>query len=280
MRKKLSTIILVVMLFLGLSLLLYPAVSNYINSMLQSGKINDYIETTSKLSDEDYTEILNKAKEYNNEIARTGINFELSDEQEEIYNQTLKIADDGLMSYIDIPSINCTLPIYHGTDDSVLQVGVGHIEGSSLPIGGSSTHCILLAHRGLPSAKLFSALDKLTIGDTFTLYTLDETLTYEVDELKIVDGMDYCTLVTCTPYGVNTHRLLVRGHRIANPTESDLRITADATQFDTIIVAPFAAIPIILVMMILLFVGDKNKRRHKAIEKLIEKEEKDSEKKT
>jgi sortase A len=255
MRKKLSTLILMVILLLGLSLLLYPAVSNYINSMLQNKEISNYVEDVAQMSDDEY-------------------------------NETLNILGNGLMGYIDIPTIDCTLPIYHGTDETVLQSGAGHIEGSSLPVGGESTHCVILAHRGLPSAKLFSALDKVTVGDTFTLNTLNEVLTYEVDQIKIVlpeevddlrivDGKDYCTLVTCTPYGVNTHRLLVRGHRVENTEEAEaIRVTAEASQFDTIVVAPFAALPIIVVMMIILFTGDSKQRKHKEIEDLIGKEEK------
>jgi sortase A len=186
-----------------------------------------------------------------------------SDELAE-YNSQLAFADDGLMSYIEIPSIDVYLPIYHGTDSTVLDVGVGHIPGSSLPVGGESTHCVLLAHRGLPSAKLFSNLDKLAEGDTFTITTLKETLTYEVDQILITEpddvsalgieeGKDYCTLVTCTPYGVNTQRLLVRGHRVETEGETELGyVSAEARQIQPVVVAPFAAIPIILAMMLLL----------------------------
>jgi sortase A len=292
MRKKLSTIILVIMLFLGLSLLLYPAVSNYVNTMHQTHKISDYIDETANLSDEDYEAILQQAREYNQRLAEYGGDLTLDDEQKKEYYSMLDITSDGLMSYIDIPSINCTLPIYHGSDETVLQSGVGHIEGSSLPVGGESSHCVLLAHRGLPSAKLFTALDKVEIGDTFTLNTLNEVLTYEVDQIKIVEpedtedlrivqGEDYCTLVTCTPYGVNTHRLLVRGHRVENEKEAEqIRVTADASQFDTIVVVPFAAVPIIVVMMILLFTSDKKRYNHKLMEKSIGKEDKDSENQT
>jgi sortase A len=292
MRKKLSTIILMVILLLGLSLLLYPAVSNYINSMLQNKEISNYVEDVAQMSDDEYEEVLKEAQEYNKWLAQRGGDLELTDEERERYNETLNILGNGLMGYIEIPTIDCTLPIYHGTDETVLQSGAGHIEGSSLPIGGESTHCVILAHRGLPSAKLFSSLDKLTVGDTFTLNTLDEILTYEVDQIKIVlpeevddlrivEGKDYCTLVTCTPYGVNTHRLLVRGHRVEDTEEAEaIRVTADASQFDTIVVAPFAALPIIVVMMIILFTGDSKQRKHKEIEDLIGKEEEESDRKT
>ena len=176
------------------------------------------------------------------------------------------------MSYIEIPNIKCSLPIYHGTDEAVLQIAVGHIEGSSLPVGGVNTHCVLSGHRGLPSAKLFSDLDKLEEGDLFMIRTLDQTLTYEVDQirivlpeeiddLKIVEGEDLCTLVTCTPYGINTHRLLVRGHRVANQEDAEnIRVTAEAMQVDTRIVAAFVAVPILLVLLIWLLVSTRKKR--------------------
>ena len=176
------------------------------------------------------------------------------------------------MSYIEIPKIKCSLPIYHGTDEAVLQIAVGHIEGSSLPVGGVNTHCVLSGHRGLPSAKLFSDLDKLEEGDLFMIRTLNQTLTYEVDQirivlpeeiddLEIVEGEDLCTLVTCTPYGINTHRLLVRGHRVANQEDAEnIRVTAEAMQVDTRIVAAFVAVPILLVLLIWLLVSTRKKR--------------------
>ncbi len=283
MRKKLSTIILVFLLLLGLSLLLYPAVSNYVNTMLQSGAISTYTEAASNLDDDERQSILDAAVAYNETLAKKSTSFDLSDEETAEYNAQLDIAKDGLMSYIDIPKINCTLPIYHGTSDEVLQVGVGHLAGSSLPVGGESSHCVLLAHRGLPSAKLFSALDQLEEGDTFTLYTLGETLTYEVDQIKIVEpedisdlkiqtGNDYCTLVTCTPYGVNTHRLLVRGHRIASPEDvEELHVTADASQIEPIFAAPFAAIPIVLLMMGYLFTSNPRKCKAKSKKRIDKK---------
>jgi sortase A len=244
-------------------LLLYPSVSDYWNSKRQSYAISKYEEAVSNLEDDEKQKLLDDAIAYNDELYAANGDFVLSDEELEEYNSTLDITDDGLMSYIEIPSIDVYLPIYHGTDDNVLSVGVGHIAGSSLPVGGESTHCVLLAHRGLPSAKLFTNLDELTVGDTFTLRTLDETLTYEVDQILITDpddvsaleieeGEDYCTLVTCTPYGINTQRLLVRGKRIETDEEEDLYVMADAKQIKPIAVAPFAAVPIILVMIILL----------------------------
>ena len=180
----------------------------------------------------------------------------------------------GIMGYIDIPGIDCSLPIYHGTEESVLQIAVGHLEWSSLPVGGESTHCVLSGHRGLPSAKLFTNLDKLQAGDIFLLRVLDEVLTYEVDQILIVEpqetgalriekGKDYCTLVTCTPYGINTHRLLVRGHRIDNIEEAKtVRVTADAIQIEPLLVAPVVAIPILLLLMILLLLPKQPRKKH------------------
>lgn len=176
------------------------------------------------------------------------------------------------MSYIEIPKIKCSLPIYHGTDEGVLQIAIGHIEGSSLPVGGVNTHCVLSGHRGLPSAKLFSNLDKLEEGDIFMIRTLDQTLTYEVDQIRIVlpdevddlkieEGKDLCTLVTCTPYGINTHRLLVRGHRVANREEAEaVRVTADAMQVDNRIVATCIAVPVLLILLAGIFVSGRRKR--------------------
>jgi sortase A len=281
MRKRISTIILVIMLLLGLSLLLYPAVSNYVNTRQQTSAISDYLEQTANLTNEEYEKMLKEAQEYNKMLAERNGDFNLSYEEKQEYYSTLNVTDDGLMSYVDIPSIDCTLPIYHGTSDTVLQAGAGHIEGSSLPVGGESTHCVILAHRGLPSAKLFSALDKLNVGDTFTLNTLGETLTYEVDQILIVlpddtsnlrieEGEDYCTLVTCTPYGINTHRLLVRGKRVEDNGNSDanVHITADAMQIEPMLIAPFVAFVIAAIMLTWFLAGTgtrkpKKERKHK-----------------
>ena len=184
----------------------------------------------------------------------------------------LDISDNGIMGYIEIPSIKCSLPIYHGVDEAVLQIAVGHIEWTSLPVGGESTHCVLSGHRGLPSAKLFTNLDQLVVGDIFIMRVLDETLTYEVDQirivepqdveaLKIVPGEDLCTLVTCTPYGVNTHRLLVRGHRVENQTDAAMiYVTADAMQIEPVLVAPIVATPMLLLLLVWLMIRYRKKR--------------------
>lgn len=272
MKKKVSTILLILVLCIGLSLLLYPTVSDYINSLHQSKAIAGYSEAVDNMDEEERKIILEKAKKYNAALAQRGNMWQLDNEQLNDYNNQLNVSGTAVMSYIEIPSIDCTLPIYHGTDEAVLQIAVGHLEGTSLPVGGESSHCVLSGHRGLPSAKLFTDLDRLVEGDIFVLKTLDEVFTYEVDRISIVlpnevssltieDGKDLCTLVTCTPYGVNTHRLLVRGHRIENLQDSfKIRITAEAQQIDPLIVAPVLSIPILIIFFICIFVIDRRKR--------------------
>lgn len=283
MKKKtnsITNVILVVLLLAGLSLLLYPSVSNYWNSLHQSRAITDYAEKVAELDTEQYEAVWEAAFAYNAELAKNGGNvLGMSEEKRAEYESLLDVSGNGIMGYIEIPQISCSLPIYHGADDAVLQVAVGHLEWSSLPVGGESTHCVLSGHRGLPSAKLFTRLDELQNGDVFMLRVLDEVLTYEVDQVLIVEpdeinslgitqGEDYCTLVTCTPYGINTHRLLVRGHRIENIAESDtIWITADAGQIEPLIVAPFAAIPLLLVLLVLLFVPKRRPRGEMVNEK-------------
>ena len=270
MRKHLSTIILILVFLVGLSLLLYPTVSDYWNSFHQSRAIAGYAQTVADLDEDNYEKFLADAEDYNKTIAKSGNRFELSKKEQKQYESLLNVAGDGMMGYIDIPSIDCTLPIYHGTSDQVLQSGVGHLEGTSLPVGGESSHCVISGHRGLPSAKLFTDLDELREGDVFRIYVLDETLTYEVDQISIVlpeefddlqiqKGKDLCTLVTCTPYGINTHRLLVRGHRIE--TDEKSRVRADAMQIDPTIVAPILAVPMLLLLVILIIVLPKGKKK-------------------
>ena len=276
MKKKnnnWTTIVLVLLLLAGVSLLLYPSVSDYWNSMHQTRAIASYAENVSQLDAAQYDAMWQAAQEYNATLARRENAFALSDEQKAEYESLLNVSGLGVMGYIEIPEISCSLPIYHGTEESVLQIAVGHIEWSSLPVGGEGTHCVLSGHRGLPSAKLFTNLDKLSIGDTFLLRVLDEVLTYEVDQILIVEpeqvdalaivpGEDLCTLVTCTPYGINTHRLLVRGHRVENAAEAaQVHVTADAVQFEPLLVAPALAIPILLVLLIVLLLP---KRRSKS----------------
>jgi len=282
MKKHLSTIILVFILLLGIAILLYPTLSDYYNSFFQSRAIASYIEQMEAVDPVDYQREWDRAREYNRELTRKSNRFLLSDEEYAAYEKLLNLTGSGIMGYIEVPKIDCTLPIYHGTDEAVLQIAVGHIEGSSLPIGEPGTHAVLSGHRGLPSAKLFTDLDKVELGDLFVIRVLDEIMTYEVDQILIVlpeemdalaidPAQDYCTLVTCTPYGVNTHRLLVRGHRTENEElEKLVKIVADATQIDPRLMAPVFAAPLLLVLFIgmMIVTGRKNRmarRRRRAL---------------
>ena len=261
----------------GLSLLLYPSVSDYWNSFHQTQAIASYAEEVSGLNEVEYDKLWAEAQEYNEKLAKQDSIFMLPEAQKKEYTKLLDISGTGIMGYIEIPSIRCSLPIYHGTEESALQIAVGHLEWSSLPVGGESTHCVLSGHRGLPSAKLFTNLDQLKEGDVFLLRVLDEVLTYEVDQILIVEpqetdsltieeGKDLCTLVTCTPYGINTHRLLVRGHRIENLEDANsIYVTADAMQIEPLIVAPVLAVPILLLLLIAVMLpgGGKAKSRRK-----------------
>ena len=261
-RKNFTTVLLMVILLAGLSLLLYPTVSDYWNSFHQSRAIASYAEDVAQIDDDTYEQMWDQAVKYNKKLNKRANHWFMTKKQEKKYNKVLNISGTGIMGYVEIPKIKVSLPIYHGTDEAILQVAVGHIPGSSMPVGGEGTHCVLSGHRGLPSAKLFTDLDQMEVGDTFMLRVLDETLTYEVDQilivlpnemsdLEMIAGEDLCTLVTCTPYGVNSHRLLVRGHRIANmETASDIRVTADAQQIEPVLVAPLIAGPILLVLVL------------------------------
>ncbi len=239
MKKHLTTIVLIIMLIAGLSLLLYPTISDYWNSFHQTRAIASYEDQVNNIDEEQKQQMLKLAKEYNERLVGMVDRWKLSAEEYEYYESILDVTGTGIMGYVEIPNIKVQLPVYHGTNQEVLQIAVGHVEGSSLPVGGIGTHSVLSGHRGLSSAKLFTDIDQLTEGDIFRFSVLGETLTYQVDQIHIVlpdeindleidRDMDYCTLVTCTPYGVNSHRLLVRGHRIEN--ENDARIiVADAS---------------------------------------------------
>ena len=272
MKKHLSTIILVLVLVLGLGIMLYPTVSDWWNSFHQTRAIASYSDTVATMDNEIYDQLWQEAEAYNAALAQKANPYFFTEEDQALYDSTLNVSGTGIMGYIDIPEIKCTLPIYHGTSDAVLQVGVGHIEGSSLPVGGEGPHCVLSGHSGLPSAVLFTHLEDLDIGDLFTLQIMDETLTYEVDRfnrvlphemelLTIEEGKDSCTLVTCTPYGINTHRLLVHAHRVANEAATaHIRVTADAVRIDPILVSPAAAAPMLLLLFLwLMFGGGKKK---------------------
>ena len=271
MKKHSGTILLVLIFFVGLAVMLYPTISDYINQRNQTRVVNSYAQQVDGLSDADYTAYFDAADVFNQKIAADPDALYHAD-RFSTYSTTLDVTGTGIMGYITIPRIGVELPIYHGTSDAVLQVAAGHLEGTSLPVGGESTHAVISAHRGLPSAKLFTNLDKLREGDTFLLRVLDEILTYEVDQilivepqdtaaLEITEGEDYCTLVTCTPYGINTHRLLVRGHRIDNIEEvKTVRVTADAVQLEPMLVAPVVAVPMLLILLILLLLPRRRKK--------------------
>ena len=270
MGKHLSTIILLLLMLIGLSLLLYPTVSDCWNAFHQTRAIAFYTESVAKLEKPQYENLWQAARAYNQALSIREAPDYFSEDPE--YESLLDVSGLGVMGYLEIPKIDVSLPIYHGTEESVVQIAVGHLPWSSLPVGGKSTHCVLSGHRGLPSAKLFTNLDKLREGDTFLLRILDEVLTYEVDQilivepqetaaLRVVEGKDYCTLVTCTPYGINTHRLLVRGHRIENMEQAKtIRITADAVQIEPLLVAPIVAIPMLLILLVLLLLPRRRKR--------------------
>ncbi len=268
-----STVLLVLAFFVGLSLLLYPTVSDYWNSLHQSRAVVQYVEQVNDLDDELYAQLLQQAQQYNTWLRTSDNRYRITPEIEQQYRSILDLTGTGIMGYIEIPAINCSLPIYHGTDESVLQIAIGHLPWSSFPVGGAGTHCVVSGHRGLPSAKLFTDLDDLIVGDQFLIRVLNETLTYEVDQILIVEpqeidaleltrGEDYCTLVTCTPYGINSHRLLVRGHRVENTeTAKTIRVTADAILIDPIIVAPLVAAPMLLALLLALLLGTPGRKK-------------------
>ena len=275
-RKNFSTVLLLVTLMIGISLLLYPTISDYWNSFHQSRAIAGYAEAVAEMDTVDYEKIWNDAVEYNKELQKRSNHWFLTEEQQEEYESMLNVSGNGIMGYIEIPLIKVSLPIYHGVDEGILQVAIGHIEGSSLPVGGKGSHCVISGHRGLPSAKLFTDLDQLAEGDIFMLRVLDETLTYEVDQILIVEPndmsslefdeeKDYCTLVTCTPYGINSHRLLVRGHRVANLEESEeseeIRVTADAQQIDPVLITPALAGILLVLLLLGTFVWNRVRSR-------------------
>ncbi len=270
MKKHFSTIILILVFFVGLSVLLYPTISNYINQKNQSRAVIDYDTAVSKMKKDDYNAYFKKAELYNQMLAKHPSYFYEPD-QLPGYNNILNIEKTGMMGYISIEKIGVELPIYHGTSDSILQSAAGHLKGTSFPIGGTSTHSVISAHRGLPSAKLFTNLDELEKGDTFTITILDRLLTYEVDSISIVlpdkvdqlqiqEGKDYCTLMTCTPYGINTHRLLVRGHRIPNKKDNNIRVISDAYQIEPIVIAPIIAGILLFLLLVWMLIRNRRKK--------------------
>ena len=285
MRKQLGNIILTVILFIGIGLLVYPTFSDWWNSFHQTRAIAGYSAAVANMDKEEFDRMWAEAEAFNSYLANTPGRFSLSEAEVQTYNSILDVTGTGIMGYIDIPSIKVSLPIYHGTDEAILQIAIGHIIGTSFPIGGEGAHCAVSGHRGLPSAKLFTDIDQLQAGDKFLLQVLDRTLTYEVDQIRIVlpqelqdleidPYQDYCTLITCTPYGVNTHRLLVRGHRVDNDVTDVARVTADAMRFEPVIVAPLVAAPILFILLIYLLISTSrwNRRRkaHRSRDELME----------
>ena len=273
MKKHASTILLFLIFFIGLSLLLYPSFADWWNSFHQSRAVASYVEQVANMDDDKYQEIWNAAWDYNRSLIDRPNDYLLSDEQREHYNALLNVGGNGVMGYIEVPKMDIVYPIYHGTDEAVLQIAIGHLDWTSMPVGGEGSHCVVSGHRGLPSARLFTDLDQMEVGDTFLLRVLDEVLTYEVDQilivephvtedLLIVEGQDLCTLVTCTPYGINSHRMLVRGHRIATEeVKAVRRVTADAVQIEPVIVAPFVAAPMLLILLIALLMPRPKERK-------------------
>lgn len=269
MKNRKSTIILLISFFIGLSVLLYPSLSSFWNSKTQSEVIVDYEAMLAQFKPEDYTAFFEEADLYNQKL-RELKNPLMDYAQLTEYNQVLNTGGNGMIGYITIPKISQELPLYHGTSDGVLSVAVGHLEGTSLPVGGESTHSVVSAHRGLPSAVLFTHLDRMEVGDTFYFTILDRTITYEVDQIRIVEpsdasliriveGKDYCTLLTCTPYGINTQRLLVRGHQVDTSQQRNIYVVNEAYRVEPLIVMPVVAMPIVFILLIYVMVAPVKK---------------------
>ena len=272
-KGTLTNILLIIVLLVGLSLLLYPSFSEWWNSSRQTQVITQYAEAVANMNNEEYNAVLDSAREYNESLVLRYNGYTLEGDQKERYTQELNYFGDGLMGYVEIPTIDVMLPIYHGVDEQTLQTAVGHLDWSSLPVGGESSHSVISGHRGLPSARLFTDLDRLVVGDVFLIHVLNQVMTYQVDKIEIVlpemvegllihPGEDYVTMVTCTPYGVNTHRILVRGTRISNAEEAKiLRVTADAVQIEPLVVAPMLAAPLLLILLIALLIPNPKKKK-------------------
>ena len=278
MKKSKIGLVLVIMLFVGVCGLLYPSVSQYWNSKTQTHIVENYNDILESLKPQDYENYFKEAQEYNTALSE--LKSPLSEYKSLTkYSDILNVGGNGIMGYITIAKLGVEIPVYHSVSAEVLNVACGHLEGTSLPIGGETTHCVLSAHRGLPHAKLFTELDKMEIGDTFTITVLNRTVTYQVDQIKVVrpneaddikiaQGEDLCTLLTCTPYGINSHRLLVRGKRIENAAPV-LHVNSNAYKIDSLVATPVVAAPILLFLLIVLMI----KYRDKGSKPLISKEE-------
>ena len=272
-RKHISTIFIILIFLVGLGFISYPTVSNLWNQAHQSRAIATYSKQVEKLDDSENKKMLKAARKYNKSLLKKSDHWKLSKKDKKKYESLLDVSGTGIMGYIEVPKIDCSLPIYHGTDEGALQIAIGHLEGSSLPVGGKSTHCVLSGHRGLPSARLFTDLDQMEEGDVFVLNVLGRKLAYEVDQIKvvlpdemsdleIVQGKDLCTLVTCTPYGINTHRLLVRGHRTKYIEETVVRVQKEAEKKETGIWLLAGGGTVFLIIIIIVVVKRRRKRRN------------------
>ena len=260
-NSKFTTFILILIFFLGLSVMLYPAISSFWNARTQSQAIIDYDKMIAAMPEEDYTEFFKEAEEYNEKLKT--LQFPLIEhEQIGAYEKILDVTGTGMIGYITIDKIGVELPVYHGTEENILSIASGHLKGTSFPIGGEGNHAVVSAHRGFPNAVLFTHLDRMEIGDEFSFTILDREITYRVDQIKtvlpeetqdmvMVEGEDYCTLLTCTPYGINTHRLLVRGTIADNKEVKNIHISSEAYQVDTLIVTPIVALPILIILMMI-----------------------------
>lgn len=277
---SISTIVMTIVLVTGLCIMAYPTFSDWWNTFHQARVIQEYVEAVQETDPKLIEKILQDAYTYNETLLSNNGRFSMTDEERTKYNSILNLTGNGVMGYVNIPSIGVNLPIYHGTDEVHLQVAVGHIEGSSLPVGGPSTHCVVSAHRGLPSAKLFTDLDKVKEGDIFTFTVLDQTLTYEVDQIRIVEpskmsdleivkDADYATLITCTPYGVNTHRMLVRGHRIENMSDRTV-VPAGAVQIPVYVAVLAVGIPLLFVYLVFALIYYHRRRPELDTQKALE----------
>ena len=272
-RKHISTIFIILIFLVGLGFISYPTVSNLWNQAHQSRAIATYSKQVEKLDDSENKKMLKAARKYNKSLLKKSDHWKLSKKDKKKYESLLDVSGTGIMGYIEVPKIDCSLPIYHGTDEGALQIAIGHLEGSSLPVGGKSTHCVLSGHRGLPSARLFTDLDQMEEGDIFILNVLGRKLAYEVDkirvvlpeemsDLEVIEGKDLCTLVTCTPYGINTHRLLVRGHRTKYVEEKvEEQKEVQTKKMDTRLLIAGAAGAVILAVIIIAVVIRRRKRR-------------------
>ena len=287
-RFSISTLIAVLLVTIGAGLIAYPTFSDWWNSYHQSRAIASYVSAVEETDPKVIEKLFNDARAYNDTLLTNGNRFNMTDDERKEYQKVLDLTGAGIMGYIQISSLGINLPIYHGTEEKYLQVAIGHIEGSSVPVGGMSTHAAVSGHRGLPRAKLFTDLDKMVEGDTFTITVLNKTLTYEVDQIRIVNpddmsdlaieqGADYVTLITCTPYGINTHRLLVRGHRIENMTGM-VAIPPEGVLIPSYVAVPAVALPMLFVYLVGALLYFRLKRpglnKERALQELRELEEK------